>query len=115
MNLFYSDNKELRSGWKILRVFVLVIVLTILFALLSSFLKVDVIGEYAVHSAMIAGILLELWLDRRSLGYIGLNFKDKGLWKDFLIGIVWGSLSIGFVAAGMIVIAREIPVGQIGS
>ncbi len=114
MNLFYSKNKELRSGWKILRVFVFVIILMILFALLSSLLKINVIGEYAVHSAILAGTLLELWLDRKPLNCIGLNVKDKGLWKDFLAGIVWGSLSIGLVAAGMVVITREINVDQIG-
>lgn len=112
--MFYSDNRELRPGWKILRVSVFVIIFTVLFALLSSLLNVNVIGEYAIHLAMIIGIWLELWLSRKPLSYIGLSIKDKGLWKDFLVGIVWGSSSIGLVAGGMIIITREIDVGQIG-
>ncbi len=114
MNLFYSETKELRSGWKILRVFVFVAILTILFALLSSFLKMDVIGEYAFHSAIIVSILLELRLERKPLSFIGISIGGKGMWKDFLGGIVWGGLSILLVTVGMMAVTREINAGQIG-
>ena len=78
MSLFYSDHKELRSGWKILRVFVFAIVLTVLFALLSALLEVDVTGKYALHGAIIISIGLELWLEQKSLSFVGINVRDDG-------------------------------------
>lgn len=114
MNIFYSGHKELRSGWKILRLFVFVIVLSALFALAGSLLRIVAIGDYAVHLAMIAGVLVELWLNRKPLSYIGLDLKDTGLWKDFGAGLVWGSLSIGLVAGGMAFITKEIIADQLG-
>lgn len=114
MSLFYSSNKELRSGWKILRVFVFVIILMIVFALLASLLKVKAIGEYAFHLAIIISLLLELWLERKPLSFIGVCWPDKGFWMDLLLGIVWGSLSIGLVAGGMVFITKEMSLDQIG-
>ena len=76
--------------------------------------KEDIIADYAFHSALIASVLLELWLEHKPLRYIGCTFRDPAFWKDFLVGIVWGSLSIGLVAAGMIAVTRELSLGQIG-
>lgn len=114
MKLLFSGNKELRSGWKIVRVFVFAIILTVVFALLASLLKIDAIGEYAVHLAIITSLLLVLWLERKPLSFIGIRLPDKGFWVDLLLGIVWGSLSIGLVVAGMVFITREMNLGQIG-
>lgn len=114
MNVFYSDKKELRSGWKIVRVFVLVIILAVFLGVLLSLLKVDPHGKYAIPLAIIGGVLLELWLSRKPLSYVGLNFNDQGLWKDFFVGMAWGGLSILLVAGGMLFITREINVNQLG-
>jgi hypothetical protein len=114
MNLFYSGNKELRSGWKILRVFVFVIILVVVFALLASLLNIEALGEYAFHLAIITSLLVELWLERKPISFIGLRFPDKRFWIDLLLGIVWGSLSIGLIVAGMVFITREMSLAQIG-
>lgn len=114
MNLFYSEHKELRSGWKILRLFVMVTILTLLLAVLSGPFDLPALQKYAPHVALIVGTLLELGLRRKPLRYIGWNFGDREFWKDLVVGMAWGLLSMVLVGAGMLVVTKEISPGQIG-
>ncbi len=114
MNLFVTERKELRSGWKIVRVFVFVFVFAILIALLASALSIASGGVYAFNIAILAAVGLELLISRKPPAFIGLNLKDSAFWKDFLAGLVWGGVSIGLVAAGMVFLTGEIVRGEIG-
>jgi membrane protease YdiL (CAAX protease family) len=114
MNLFVSDRKELRSGWKIVRVIAFAFVFAILFALLASALNISSCGEYAFNLAVLAAVGLELLISRKPLAFIGLNFKQAPFWRDLLGGLVWGGVSIGLVAAGMVFLTGEILPGDIG-
>jgi membrane protease YdiL (CAAX protease family) len=114
MNIFISDRKELRSGWKILRLIVFIFLFLILFVLAASALNSDALGEYAFHLAVIGAVLLELRITRKPLAFIGLNLEERVFWKDLLLGLAWGGLSIGLAALGMIFITREIHSGEIG-
>jgi membrane protease YdiL (CAAX protease family) len=114
MNLFVSEQKELRSGWKIVRVLVFAFILAILFALLASALNIASGGAYAFNIAILAAVGLELLISRKPLAFIGLNLKETAFWKDLLMGLVWGGVSIGLVAAGMVFLTGEIIRGEIG-
>ncbi|MGB7540154.1 MAG: type II CAAX endopeptidase family protein [Anaerolineales bacterium] len=114
MNLFISDQKELRSGWKILRVTAFAFIFIILFAFLASALGSEALADYTFHLAVLAAVGLELLFTRRSASSIGLSFKEKDFWKDVLLGLVWGGLSIGLAAAGMVFLTGEIKAGEIG-
>ncbi len=114
MNLFLTDRKELRSGWKIVRVFAFTFIFTILIALLTSALNLAAGGEYAFNLAILAALGLELLISRKPPASIGLNFKETAFWKDLLAGLIWGGLSIGLVAAGMVFLTGEIIPGEIG-
>jgi membrane protease YdiL (CAAX protease family) len=114
MNLFVTEQKELRSGWKIVRVLFFVFLFAILFALLASALNIASGGAYAFNIAILAAVGLELAISRKPLAFIGLNLKEAAFWKDFLVGLVWGGVSIGLVAAGMVFLTGEIVRGEIG-
>ncbi len=113
MGIFYSSNKELRSGWRIVRTFLFVTICTLFLAILSSLLKSDLLGEYTVEFAIIIGVTITLLLDRKPLGYIGLTLKKIRFWKDLLIGLAWGGMSIGLIAGAMLLLTREITLNQI--
>lgn len=112
MKLLYSSENELRSGWKVARVFVIVIVLAALFAILAALLKIEVLGDYAVHLAMIFGALFGLRLDHKSVSFIGIRPNEKAFWKDSFIGFVWGCLLISLVVGGMVFITKEMSLSQ---
>jgi membrane protease YdiL (CAAX protease family) len=114
MTLFVSERKELRSGWKIIRVFVFAFLFAILLALLASALNIASGGEYAFNLAILAAVGLELIISRKPLAFIGFNFTEAAFWKDFLVGLVWGGVSIGLAAAGMVFLTGEIIRGEIG-
>jgi membrane protease YdiL (CAAX protease family) len=114
MKLFYSRNNELRSGWKVVRVIVLVIVLAAVFVILAALLKIEALGDYAVHLAMIIGVLSELRLEHRPLSFIGIRLRDKVFWTDSLSGFAWGCLFIGAAVAGMVLITKEMTLDQFG-
>jgi membrane protease YdiL (CAAX protease family) len=114
MNLFVSEQKELRSGWKTVRVLFFAFLFSILFALLASALNITSGGAYAFNLAILAAVGLELLISRKPLSFIGLNLKETAFWKDLLVGLVWGGVSIGLVAAGMVFLTGEIIRGEIG-
>ncbi len=114
MNVLFTNQKELRSGWKIVRVIVLTFIYAILFALLATALNIEAGGEYAFNLAILAAVGSELLISRKSPAFIGLNLRDDAFWKDLLLGLVWGGLSIGLVAAGMVFLTGEIDPGEIG-
>ncbi len=114
MNLFVTEQKELRSGWKIVRVIFIAFLLAILLALLASALNIESGGAYAFNIAILAAVGLELLISRKPPAFIGLNLKETAFWKDFLAGLAWGGVSIGLVAAGMVFLTGEIVPGEIG-
>jgi uncharacterized protein len=112
MKQFYSSDNELRSGWKVVRVFVIVIIMAALFAIIAALLKIEVLGDYALHLAMIFGALFALRLEHKTISYIGIRPRQKAFWKDSLIGFVWGCLLIGLVVVGMVFITKEMSLSQ---
>lgn len=112
MKVFHSGNNELRVGWKVLRVLLLVVALTAAFAALARLLKIEALGDYAVHLAMICGALLGLRLERKPLSHIGIRLRDSAFWIDLLWGLAWGALLIGLVVGGMVFITGEMSAGQ---
>jgi hypothetical protein len=114
MNLFVTEQKELRSGWKIVRVLFFAFLFSILLALLASSMNITSGGAYAFNIAILAAVGLELLISRKPLAFIGLNLKEGAFWKDFLGGLIWGGVSIGLAAAGMVFLTGEIIRGDIG-
>ena len=114
MNILKTNENELRIGWKILRVVLIVIVLAVAFALVSSLLSLQLLGDYAIHLSIILGVLIALRLEHRSINTIGLQLREKSLWMDSLLGFVAGALAISLVALGMVFITREINPDQFG-
>jgi membrane protease YdiL (CAAX protease family) len=114
MNLFVTEQKELRSGWKIVRVLFFAFLFAILFALLASALNITSGGAFAFNIAILAAVGLELLISRQPSAVIGPNLKQAAFWKDLLAGLIWGGVSIGLVAAGMVFLTEEIIPGEIG-
>lgn len=114
MSLFYSADNELRSGWKILRVFVIVIILMAVFAILAALLNFQALADYAVHLAMIIGALWGVRLEHKSLTFIGIRLRERAFWQDAILGFAWGCLFIGLVVGGMVFITKEMSLSQIG-
>ncbi|MBN2084623.1 MAG: CPBP family intramembrane metalloprotease [Anaerolineales bacterium] len=112
MNLFLTNKKELRSGWKILRVMMLTFVFAILIAVLASALNIEGAGGYAFNLAILAALGMELMISHKTPAFIGITFKESAFWKDFLAGLAWGGVSIGLVAAAMVFLTREINSGE---
>lgn len=113
MRLFKLKNNELRLGWKILRVYIVVAALVLSFAALASLIQFKPLEDYAVHLAMIIGTLLGLIWEHKQLSYIGIRLREKAFWADSLFGFFWGCLSIVLVVAGMALISGEMHMSQL--
>jgi membrane protease YdiL (CAAX protease family) len=107
MSVFRGEDMKLHSHWKIIRVVILAVTLSIVLALLGSVTNLSWVSNGAVHAGMILAVLLELLWERRSLGYIGLVKKDSWA-KDLLFGLGWGSLSVAVVVCGMLWVTSEV-------
>ncbi len=114
MNLIYSEKRELRSGWKALRLCVAIVAFAIAWTACASALKLEALRHSAVHLAIVSGVAVELWLGKRGADSIGLSFWRSRLWKDALLGLAWGDASICLVAVGMVVITNEMSAAQLG-
>ncbi|MBP7678478.1 MAG: CPBP family intramembrane metalloprotease [Thermoanaerobaculia bacterium] len=114
MNLIYSEKRELRSGWKALRLCVAIVAFAIAWTACASALKLEALRHSAVHLAIVSGVAVELWLGKRGADSIGLSLRRSRLWKDALLGLAWGGASICLVAVGMVVITHEMSAAQLG-
>lgn len=114
MNLIHSEKRELRSGWRALRLCAAIVAFAIVWTVCASVLKMEALRHSAVHLAIVTGVAVDLRLGKRGADSIGLSLRRSRLWKDALLGLAWGGASICLVAVGMVAITNEMSAAQLG-